>query len=165
MKMSVSALALTTTGHYGISLNRSVHACSFTYNYPPFTMKAVMLAFCLVLGTLVAGAPVVERRHIKPKFTSMLVFGDSFSDTVRFLSVNKSDSKVSHVPLPIALVIRETEHSCSRTVHGQRTPHILMAGSQMGRSIQNSFRTCWEGTHCWISHLPEVRRLIVHISA
>jgi len=41
-------------------------------------MKAVMLAFCLVLGTLVAGAPVVERRHVKPKFTSILVFGDSF---------------------------------------------------------------------------------------
>jgi len=128
-------------------------------------MKAVLLAFCLVLGTLVAGAPIVERRHVKPKFTSIVVFGDSFSDNVRFLSVNKSGSKLSDVLLSIALVIRETEHSCSRIIHGQRTLHTLMAGSQMGRSIQNTFRTCWERTHCWISHSPEVRRLKVHISA
>ena len=71
-------------------------------------MKAVLLAFCLVLGTLVAGAPVVERGHVKP--TSILFLGDSFSDTVRFLSVNKSGSKLSDVPLSTALVTRETEH-------------------------------------------------------
>ena len=66
-----------------------------------------MLAFCLVLGTLVAGALLL---------TSILVFGDSSRDTVRFLPVNKSGSKLSDVPLSIALVIRETEHSCSRIV-------------------------------------------------
>ena len=99
-----------------------------------------MLAFCLVLGTLVAGDPVVEHRHVKRNFTSILVFGDSFSDNVRFLSVNNSGSKLSDVPLSMALVIRETEHSCSGTVHGLRTPHILMAGAQMGRSIRNTFQ-------------------------
>lgn len=45
-----------------------------------------MLASCLVFGTLVTGAPVVERRHVTPKFTSIVVFGDSFSDNVRFAS-------------------------------------------------------------------------------
>ena len=49
-------------------------------------MKAVALVSFLTLGTLVAGAPVVERRHVKPKFTSVVVFGDSFSDNVRFPS-------------------------------------------------------------------------------
>jgi len=63
-------------------------------------MKAVILAFCLVLGTLVAGAPIVEHRHVKPKITS--ISGDSFSDIVRFPSVNKSGSKLSDVPLSIA---------------------------------------------------------------
>lgn len=49
-------------------------------------MKAVGLVSFLTLGTLVAGAPIVERRHLKPKFTSIVVFGDSFSDNVRFSS-------------------------------------------------------------------------------
>ncbi len=49
-------------------------------------MKAIVLASCLVFGTLVTGAPVVERRHVTPKFTSIVVFGDSFSDNVRFPS-------------------------------------------------------------------------------
>ena len=50
-------------------------------------MKAVAaLLSALTLGTLVAGAPVVELRYTKPKFTSIVVFGDSFSDNVRFPS-------------------------------------------------------------------------------
>jgi hypothetical protein len=49
-------------------------------------MKAVALVSFLTFGTLVAGAPAVEHRHDKPKFTSIVVFGDSFSDNVRFLS-------------------------------------------------------------------------------
>ena len=49
-------------------------------------MKAVVFASCLVLGTLVKGDPVVERGHVTPKFTSIVVFGDSISDNVRFPS-------------------------------------------------------------------------------
>jgi len=49
-------------------------------------MKAVVFASCLVLGTLVTAAPVAERRHATSKFTSIVVFGDSFSDNVRFSS-------------------------------------------------------------------------------
>jgi phospholipase/lecithinase/hemolysin len=49
-------------------------------------MKVIVFASCLVLGTLVAGTPVAERRHTTPKFTSIVVFGDSFSDNVRFPS-------------------------------------------------------------------------------
>ena len=49
-------------------------------------MKAAVFASCLVLGTLVTAAPVAERRHPTSKFTSIVVFGDSFSDNVRFSS-------------------------------------------------------------------------------
>ena len=49
-------------------------------------MKVIVFASCLVFGTLVKGAPIVERRHVTPKFTSIVVFGDSFSDNVRFPS-------------------------------------------------------------------------------
>ena len=49
-------------------------------------MKAAVFASCLVLSTLVTGAPVAERRHATSKFTSIVVFGDSFSDNVRFSS-------------------------------------------------------------------------------
>ena len=97
-------------------------------------MKAIVFASCLVLGTLVTGAPVADRRHVTPKFTSIVVFGDSFSDNVRFFPEDAHSD--SHD------VLRETEHFCSRTVHGPRTLLILRAGSRTVLFIQNIFFIC-----------------------
>jgi hypothetical protein len=101
-------------------------------------MKAIVVAFYLVLGTLVTGVPVAERKHATPKFTSIVVFGDSFSDNVRFPSWKRLQQLISRPHI----VIRETEHFCSRTVHGQQTLRILMAGSRTVLFIQNIFLTC-----------------------
>ena len=56
-------------------------------------MKAIVLASCLALGTLVAGSPVLDHNNYfekrasnSSKFNTILVFGDSLSDNVRFSS-------------------------------------------------------------------------------